>query len=95
MVTGRLNPNESSVRRSRALNENLGGSENLKYQDRQKCLIIEGLHKSTAVRLEDHVAEDLALFNGLLNQLLSPGMGDKVLKAFWIGKKSENSLGTP
>lgn len=95
LVRGRLNPNESSVNRSRAPKENSGGSENSKYQDRQQCLVIQGLHESTAVRPEDRVTEDLASFNGLLNQLLPPGVEVKVIKAFRIGKKSEDSLGTP
>ncbi|VDM06187.1 unnamed protein product [Schistocephalus solidus] len=95
MVRGRLNPNESSVNRSRAPKEILGGSEYSKHQDRQQCLVIQGLQESTAVLPEDHVAEDLASFNGLLNQWLPPGMEVKVIKAFRIGKKSADSLGTP
>ncbi|VDM06059.1 unnamed protein product [Schistocephalus solidus] len=95
MVRGRLNPYESSVNRSRAPKENFGGKENSKYQDRQQCLVVQGLHESTAVRPEKRVAEDLASFNGLLNQLLSPGVEVKVIKAFWIGKNSEDGLGTP
>ncbi|VDM03542.1 unnamed protein product [Schistocephalus solidus] len=95
MVRGRLNPNESSVNRSRAPKENLGGSENSKHQDRQQCLVIQGLHESTAVRPEDRVAEDLASFNGLLNQLLPPSVEVKVIEAFRIGKKFEDSLETP
>ncbi|VDM05242.1 unnamed protein product [Schistocephalus solidus] len=95
MVRGRLNPNESSVNRSRAPKENLGGSENSKHQDQQQCLVIQGLHESTAVRPKDRVTKYLASFNGLLNQLLPPGVEVKVIKAFRIGKKIEDSLGTP
>ncbi|VDL88298.1 unnamed protein product, partial [Schistocephalus solidus] len=74
MVRGRLNPDENSVNRSRASKENFGGSENSKHQDRQQCLFIQSLPESTAVRPEDRVAEDIASFNGLLNQLLPPGV---------------------
>ncbi|VDM06315.1 unnamed protein product [Schistocephalus solidus] len=95
MGRGRLYPNESSVNRSRAPKENLGKSEISKHQDRQQRLVIHGLHESTAVRPENRVAEDLASFNGLLNQVLPPGVEVKVIKAFQIGKKSEDSLGTP
>ncbi|VDM05958.1 unnamed protein product [Schistocephalus solidus] len=80
MVRGRSNPNESSVNHSRAPKENFGGSENSKHKDRKQCLVIKGLHESTAVRPEDRVAEDLASFNGLLNQLLPPGVEVKLLK---------------
>ncbi|VDM05372.1 unnamed protein product [Schistocephalus solidus] len=45
--------------------------------------------------LKTPVAEDLASINGLLNQLLPPGVEVKVIKAFRIGQKSEDSLETP
>lgn len=85
-----VRPSDDSVNRPRPHAAHSPERQSKEDHARQQCLVIQGLSESNAVRPEDRVSEDLASFHGLLNHLLPADMEIKVLKAFRIGKRSED-----
>ncbi|BHF57082.1 hypothetical protein SprV_0100002300 [Sparganum proliferum] len=61
---------------------------------RDQCLVIQGLPESNANAPKERVSEDLRLFQGLLNNILEPTEAIEVVKAFRLGKRT-NNLPTP
>ncbi|BHF69028.1 hypothetical protein SprV_0301206900 [Sparganum proliferum] len=69
------------------------GNTSTKYMNdiaRDQCLVIQGLPESNANTPKERVSEDLRLFQGLLNNILEPTEAIEVLKAFRLGKRTNN-----